>query len=360
MIFTEEYFDCSVDYPLTRLGNPEKLLFFDIETTGLSAHSSSLYLIGCVSYDGSRWKLVQWMAERFLEEVEVLQSFLQYCHDYDTLVHFNGDTFDIPYLTACGRQYGIEVSLDTMESIDLLRLIRPLKKLLCLDNLRLKTIERFLGIYREDQYTGGELIKVYEYFASHPSEEAKHLLLLHNAEDLKNLPPLLSILNYTSLSEHAAAVLSCSVSEDTLTIQCQADCRFPVTVTITQSHFSCILHEDRMTFSVPLYSGQLCHFYADYRNYFYLPAEGYAVHKKVGQFVDPGHRVKATKETAFGRTDGTFLPLAQVKRPPNELVLGEETVPVLRESFESRDCFIPFRPEQTLLLNYAVYLLKAK
>ena len=46
-----------LSYPLDRLGEPSGLLFFDIETTGFSAFSSALYLIGAVYLkDGSQEK----------------------------------------------------------------------------------------------------------------------------------------------------------------------------------------------------------------------------------------------------------------------------------------------------------------
>ena len=47
MITIEKPLSLPDTYPLDRLGPLEKLLFFDIETTGLSGDYSSLYLIGC-------------------------------------------------------------------------------------------------------------------------------------------------------------------------------------------------------------------------------------------------------------------------------------------------------------------------
>ena len=38
-------FKNNIKYDLSKIGNPEKVLFFDIETTGLSPKNSKLYLI---------------------------------------------------------------------------------------------------------------------------------------------------------------------------------------------------------------------------------------------------------------------------------------------------------------------------
>ena len=65
-----------------------------------------------------------------------------------------------------------------------------------LENLKQKSIEQFLGIAREDKYNGGQLIEVYgEYLQTH-SELLKHLLILHNEDDLKGMPQILPILAY--------------------------------------------------------------------------------------------------------------------------------------------------------------------
>ena len=70
------------------------------------------------------------------------------------------------------------------------------KKLLGLPDMKQKTIERLLKIGREDLYNGGELIEVYlDYLRTHDQEE-KHLLLLHNEDDLKGMPSLLPVLFY--------------------------------------------------------------------------------------------------------------------------------------------------------------------
>ena len=50
MITIEKTFPGTIAYPLERLGDPEKLVFFDIETTGFSADYNTVYLIGCTSF----------------------------------------------------------------------------------------------------------------------------------------------------------------------------------------------------------------------------------------------------------------------------------------------------------------------
>ena len=64
----------SVSYPLERLAPVERILFIDIETTGFAARSSYLYLIGCAYFLAGKWHTIQWMAENFSQEKDILSA----------------------------------------------------------------------------------------------------------------------------------------------------------------------------------------------------------------------------------------------------------------------------------------------
>lgn len=211
------------------IGAPEDVLFFDIETTGLSARSAGLYLIGILTYTDKNWTLLQYFCEDVADEPAVLQAFFELLCTKKILISYNGDGFDIPFLRHMVEQYGLHAprphhstaprdrvdcldtdsstiadtrplySFDTVESFDLFKKFRPLKHLLGLPDLKLKSCERFLGIDREDRFTGGELIEVYFEWQKTKAPALLDTLLLHNAEDIANLPNLLPLLRYRSL-----------------------------------------------------------------------------------------------------------------------------------------------------------------
>ena len=72
------------------------LVIFDIETTGLSANVSSLYLIGALWYDTQKkeMKMCQWFADDYNSEKEILLSFRSYIEEHPYLIHFNGSSFE--------------------------------------------------------------------------------------------------------------------------------------------------------------------------------------------------------------------------------------------------------------------------
>ena len=140
--------------------DPLSSFFFDIETTGFRPSSSHLYLIGVCSRTGRGWEITQWMSEKPQEEAALLRVFAAFASTFQTILHFNGERFDIPYLQEKYEQYALPSPFDGLSSIDLYRTFRPLRPLLSLDSMKQKSLEAWLGIRRDDLYDGGALIKV--------------------------------------------------------------------------------------------------------------------------------------------------------------------------------------------------------
>ncbi len=317
MIRREQLFSTNDTFDYAQLGQPrEKLAFFDIETTGLSAARANLYLIGIVVWDnvGASWKLVQLFSEGIADEPVLLRSFFELLAGKRLLLSFNGDGFDIPFLTQLLHQYALPYRFDHLESLDLYKLLRPVKKMLQLPNCKLKTCEQFLGIDREDRFNGGELIYVYLDYLKAPDAEKLELLLLHNAEDLMNLPRLLPLLSYAYLPSAAFHLQQFSVlplptgNGQVLDLHFDCELTVPKPLDFEQERFTLSIEENHLNLCVRLFSGELKYFFPDYKNYDYLPLEDTAIHHSVSAFVDKSHRVKATAKTAYQRKAGLFLP----------------------------------------------------
>ena len=150
------------------------VLFFDIETTGLSASSSYLYLIGCIYYKENSWHLKQWFSDSIDEEKEIITLFFEFLKDYKVLVHYNGQGFDIPYLLKKVNRYKLRYDFDSITSLDIYKEILPYKKLLAFENLKQKTVESAFGLNRLDTFSGGDLIAVYTSYVGRHQYEQKH------------------------------------------------------------------------------------------------------------------------------------------------------------------------------------------
>ena len=184
----------------------EQVLMFDLETTGLTPKSAFIYIIGINLWMDGAWHILQLFNDDGRSEPEMIRCFMDLCRERQVLFHFNGDTFDIPFVR--GRMEKIRYSLgeaipDTMSplvSLDLLKEIRPFKYALGLPNVRQKTVEQYLGIHREDQYNGGQLIDVYLSYLSSGSRRNQDLVLLHNRDDMEGMFHLARMHALTTLS----------------------------------------------------------------------------------------------------------------------------------------------------------------
>lgn len=312
MITIQETISLPQTYPLSRLGKPENLLFFDIETTGFSADSSQLYLIGCTYYREQEWHLIQWFADSPGSEIELLHAFFKLLSEFKTVVHFNGDGFDIPYLQKRCAKFHLTYDFSKVSSIDIYKKFRPYKKLLGLANTKQKSVETFLGVSREDMFSGGELIVVYYDYLCTKNEQALRLLLLHNADDLKGMPSILPALYYPDFLEssfclHTQKQQTEADGSHTLTVQLKSDFSIPVAFDAVSPFGQLQAKANLLTLRIPLFSETLKYFYSDYKNYYYLPAEDRAIHKSVGEFVDKSARKQATAQTCYLKTSGLFF-----------------------------------------------------
>lgn len=332
MIHRIEELSIEPDFDFELIAPKERIVFFDIETTGLSSKSSSLYLIGMVSYDDGAWKLTQLFAESMYEEELLLRTFFDILSVKKRLgrlflISYNGDGFDIPFIKSCSRQYGFTNDFNGIISIDLIKKIRPYKRLLKLADCRLKTVERLCGIVREDKYNGGELIYVYEEYLrlaalSQDSceytennirlkERLLYILLLHNAEDIADMPLILGILGYEALFNGELQITDSTVNDAVWDIRARLSIPLPSGIYSEEDGITASIGEEDkrlLNIAVSLYDGELKYFFADYKNYYYLPAEDYAIHKSVGEYVERSARRQATARNCYQKRRGIFVP----------------------------------------------------
>lgn len=284
------------------------LLFFDIETTGFTARSSSLYLIGAVSWRNGRWTATQWFAESPEEEKDVLIAFLDYAKSFSQLIHFNGQRFDIPYLEGKCEIYQIPFTLSALISRDLYRMLRPLRELLNLTSMSQKSLEEFLGLFRRDPYSGGELIAVYQQYVKHPADDILNMLLLHNYEDLLGMLTLLPMLSYRTFFEASYQVSSAERINDALIIRGWLPYPLPKPFSFQGGHFYLSAEQTCFAIQIPGVQKTLKHFFPDYKNYYYLPLEDTAMHKSIASYVDKEFREPAKASNCYNKKEGFYLP----------------------------------------------------
>ncbi len=423
---------CPQEY-LTAFGlDPQKVIYFDIETTGFRASTSSLYMIGwAVREDFSRgiatgaertgtavdddmgkadaglediagdertgiavddgmneveresrtkkdegpdfksdctpgWIVTQIMAESSSEEILLLEQFETILRRYDTIIEFNGDRFDLPYMKEKYASHNLSDPFEHCRTVDLYREIRPYKNIFGMSRLNQKSVEKFLHITRKDPYNGGELIDVYRSVRNHScsdEESAVNALFLHNYEDVLGMLAMTPLLSYRLAMESTAPVMVCRNEDDGQRSGCRIiEAAFTLDVPVpsplqlvlgnrisgvqnevdasreNEPKAACCISIAGDQASVTLYLAPLClyHYFPDYRNYYYLPEEDMAIHKSVASFVDASHRKKATAQNCYVKKQALFLPQA-----------GDHFQPVFQRCYKDLVSWFEYQPEIT-------------
>lgn len=357
MLTISHYVDCPLPDTVLLPAPLEDILFFDIETTGFSPASSSLYLIGVLALEDGRFKLTQWFATRMSEEEEVLLAFCAYLKRFSCVIHFNGDQFDIPYLEKCASAYHMTLPFSSCTSFDILKQVREKKGLLGLSSCRQKSVEQFLRIHRDDPYDGGQLIPVYEQYLKNHAEELLDLLLLHNAEDVKGMLQLLPILSYGKLSSNSKNMTleSWNQTDNILEICLKNTFHVPVPICIWIDNVSFDIGNMFITMKFQLLEGELKYFYPDFKEYYYLPEEDIAIHKKIAEFVSKEHKKKATRTTAYTKKSGVFVRLPSKAREP--FTINNDTISVLKKEYKSKEEFTILQENDDFMLCFGQYII---
>lgn len=364
-VYSELLTDWEVSLALSMLTDDRIPYFFDIETTDLSPTSGYCYLIGSLLKTPEGWLFRQWFAENADDEPAILSAFTETLCPEQILIHYNGSSFDIPFLGVRCRFHKLTNLLPgPKDTIDLFHKLSICRKLFALENRKQPTMELLAGFPRTDQYDGGLLIPVYaEYVARYrfdPDRAEKLLesLLLHNHDDILGLSSLASLIPYARLSEIPLSDISASLKDGFATLQARTGFRFPKALrrafpmpeipdtclpmddnstkgggrvanqisanpvennastpveyyagNSVEDCFSMIsISDERLSITLPIYKAAPYFFFADYKDYYYLTLEDKAIHKSLASFVDKAYRVPATKETARQKLPGVFVP----------------------------------------------------
>lgn len=341
-IFENTYPDYKPLYSTDSFCSKDKILFIDIETTGLSKEKTTLYLIGCGYYTENDFKTILYFADNPAEELDVLNAYIDFSKSFTHLIHFNGTKFDIPYLQFKARKYGLNDPFSHINQIDVYQLAKPLRYLLFPQSMRQKCIEDFLKITRNDMYNGGELIEVYHSYVNNPNDSDLDLLLTHNREDVLGMHYILPILCYLDFKDHCPRYIGYEVNiysdfynetKKELLLKYSTELTLPESFTAKTEtlYMRYDSGSHTITFRLPILEKSMRLYYDNYKDYYYLPNHDTCIHKSAAMGLSKNEYVKATKETCYTAVSGEF-----VKQPTNIFS------PALKEFYKDKCLYFSF------------------
>lgn len=187
-----------------------KLGVLDIETTGLNPEKSKMILGGILMPINSGIRTLQFFSETRDEEASILNDYLSELSNFDVLISYNGDNFDLPFINRRLKANNISLYDDhpsynylaLHQSFDLYRIVNrysTLRKIL--PNLKQKTVEAYMGLWydRTDQISGAESVELYHKFLITKNPSIRETIMLHNLDDILQLSKLIRILEKLDL-----------------------------------------------------------------------------------------------------------------------------------------------------------------
>jgi uncharacterized protein len=173
---------------------PARWAFLDTETTGLAGGAGTYaFLIGVGRITPEGFRLRQFFMREPAEEASLLHRLGEHLSEFDTLVTYNGRTYDQPLLETRYRMARSRLPFSRLEHVDLLFGARRLWKLR-FDSCRLVDLEnQILGVEREGDLPGDMI--PYVYFDYLRTREVWRIvpILHHNAIDILTLACLTGI-----------------------------------------------------------------------------------------------------------------------------------------------------------------------
>lgn len=340
MLVIRDKANIKIEYPISEIADTDKILFFDIETTGFSRKYCNIYLIGCMYFSGKELLYTQWLAENFNDEANILMAFHKLVQNFNTIIHFNGNNFDIPFIKERGAKYKLNFCFENFKSIDIYKPLFRLNHILKMENLKQKSFEKKLSIHRQDPFSGGDLIEVFKQYVETKDERLIFPLLLHNREDVFNMGKLVSLLAIRDLFEKKFTLSNYRFQdykningeiEKELLIHLDLENAIPFPLSYHHNiHFNA--DDKRAVLTIPVIYGTYKYFFPNPKDYYYLVLEDKAIHKSISAFVDKQYRKQATASTCYEKFSGEFLPVFDLK--------NSEWTQILKEDYKCKSGFI--------------------
>jgi len=168
-----------------------RAVFLDTETTGLAGGAGTCpFLVGLGYLEGDRFKVRQLFMRDYPEEPALLDELARFLGRFESLVTYNGKTFDVPLLESRFILSRLRFPIGELPHFDLLHPARNLWRAR-LESCRLVELEyALLGFEREGDVPG-ELIPAL-YFDYLRSGDASRMpgVFVHNRNDIVSLAAL--------------------------------------------------------------------------------------------------------------------------------------------------------------------------
>ncbi|MFI5177794.1 MAG: ribonuclease H-like domain-containing protein, partial [Vicinamibacterales bacterium] len=167
----------------------ERVVFFDVETTGLSGGAGTLaFLAGCGWFEGDSFRVRQFFLSGPAGERAMLDALGEIFDHASLLVTFNGRSFDVPVMEMRWAFHRRATPTDGLPHFDMLPPARRLWGIEAEEGCSLTSLERsLLGVHRRGDVPGFEIPTRYFQFLRTGDPATVEGVLEHNRLDVLSL-----------------------------------------------------------------------------------------------------------------------------------------------------------------------------
>lgn len=172
-----------------------RLLFLDTETTGLNGGAGTIaFEIGVGWFDARGMVIRQYVMRNYAQEAAMLSDIARLFERADTIVTFNGKSFDLPLLESRMVMNRIRLHITNYPHLDLLHAARRVYKLR-LGRCSLTALEgAVLGKTRDDDLPGAQVPARYFEYLKTGEFALLEDVLRHNFDDVRSLTELTAVI----------------------------------------------------------------------------------------------------------------------------------------------------------------------
>ena len=266
-----------------------RLLRIDLIRRNESRHNESRRNESRRNESGVR--LISWISEQESDEYEMLTALSDALDSIRRIITFNGNAFDLPHLHQKYKAFDLMDPLQGKQYLDLMLRLKPISRFLALPSGKLADFAGFLHLAQPDASDEAS-------FRFHPGAEDKHEASTPN--DALYTLECMSLLHYADFLKQGAEIREVTTDEERVIFRLHYPDGFPVGFSVHDSGFHLRFSEDgTVLLSSRICNGSIRYYHTDVKNYWYLPLEGYAIHKSAAQYVDKSRREKAVRENCY-------------------------------------------------------------